>query len=75
MNYLQLESLTYDRQVTILANAEQRRLADTAITAQAHPWLVWGGQQLIRFGQQLLSSPATRALPCPSETAANRGLG
>jgi hypothetical protein len=52
MNYLQIETLTYDRQQMFLAEAEQRRLVALVLN-QPHPLLAWVGQRLIRWGQQL----------------------
>jgi hypothetical protein len=63
MNYLQTETLTYDRQATFLAEAEQRRLVNTVATTQVYPCLAWVGQQLIVLGQQLLRAKETPVVP------------
>lgn len=59
LQYQQMETLTYDRQATFLAEADQRRLVKTTAPAQVHPWLAWVGQQLIGLGQQLLRAKET----------------
>jgi hypothetical protein len=71
MNYLQTETLTYDRQATFLAEAEQRRLVNTVATTQVYPWLAWVGQQLIGLGQELLRAKETPVVPFTPETVAH----
>jgi hypothetical protein len=71
MNYLQIATLTYERQATFLAEAEQRRLANIVAPPQVHPCLVWIGQQLIRWGQQLLRAKETPVGPFTPETVAH----
>jgi hypothetical protein len=70
LQYQQMETLTYDRQATFLAEADQRRLAKTVATAQVHPCLAWVGQQLIVLGQQLLRAKETPVVPFTPETVA-----
>ncbi|MEZ4869260.1 MAG: hypothetical protein R3C14_48505 [Caldilineaceae bacterium] len=70
MNYQQLETLTYERQATFLAEAEQRRLVQHATATQGHPIRAWIGQRLIAFGQRLSSSQATPTLPLITKTVA-----
>ena len=70
MNYQQLEMLTYDRQATYLAEAEQRRLVKQATTRQIHPVQVWVAQRLITWGQQLASGKAAPTLRLTAESVA-----
>lgn len=52
MNYQQLATLTYERQATLLAEADQRRLAKRAVAGQRYPIRVWIAQRLIALGQR-----------------------
>ncbi len=70
MNQQEIEFLTYERQATFLAEAEQRRLANAVAPAQVHPALAWVGQQLIALGQQLRGITETPAAPIISPTVA-----
>ncbi|MCE7986629.1 MAG: hypothetical protein DYG89_36105 [Caldilinea sp. CFX5] len=70
MNYRQIESLTYDRQATLLAEAEQRRLAKRAITRQLHPMRAWVAQRLLTWGQWLTSGKARSAISLTAEHVA-----
>jgi len=70
MNYQQLETLTYERQAMYLAEVEGRRLTKHAATGQIHPVQAWVAQQLIAWGQQLVSRTATPALPLAAEPVA-----
>lgn len=62
MNYQQLETLTYERQATFLAEAEQRRLIQHTVANQVHPVWMWIGQRLIALGQRWSGSQATPPL-------------
>lgn len=70
MNYQQIEILSYDRQATFLAEAEQRRLAQDVVASQVHPVRAWLGQRLMTWGAWLVSGQATPALPFTTETVA-----
>lgn len=70
MNYQQIETLTYDRQATFLAEADQRRLAQYAATNRPQPMRAWVGQRLIAWGQRLTSSKATPVLPLAATSVA-----
>ena len=63
LHYQQIETLTYERQATLLAEAEQRRLDKHGVAHRANPVRRWVAQCLIAWGQQLASGQATLALP------------
>jgi hypothetical protein len=71
MNHQQIEFLTYERQATFLAEAEQLRLANAVAPTQVHSCLAWIGQQLIVLGQQLLRAKETPVVPFTPETVAH----
>lgn len=70
MHYQQIERLTYERQATLLAEAEQRRLAKHAITHQLHPMRAWVAQCLLTWGQRLTSGKAMPAISLTAEHVA-----
>jgi hypothetical protein len=70
MNDQQLETLTYERQKTFLAEAEERRLVQHAVVNQGHPIRVWIGQRLIALGQRWSSGSGPSALRVSAESVA-----
>lgn len=70
MNYQQIESLTYERQATLLAEAEQRRLTRQVVTGQVHPVQAWVAQRLLTWGQRLTSGKAMPAMSLTAEHVA-----
>lgn len=65
MNYYQISTEANERQQLFLAEAEQQRIAQL-LPAQPHPLIVWLGQQLVDWGQQLQTKKRTAVLPITS---------
>lgn len=65
LNYYLISTEAYERQCLLQANAQQWHLAQI-VPAPPHPLMVWIGQRLIRWGQQLQTQTPQRVGPSTS---------
>jgi hypothetical protein len=70
LNYDDLVTQANERQSFFRAAVKQRRLAQSLAPTQPHPIFLWVGQQLIKWGRQLLGEKQMAALPVSPVTFA-----
>ena len=65
LNYDEITTQVHEHRTLLLANAEQRRLAQSLTASQLHPIFAWVARQLIRWDQQLQDAKRPPLLPVP----------